>query len=204
MKKFSLALAALAALMLGATGFAEARDRGAGHGAKQHRPAQIQHRAGQRGFERRVDGRQMRQRARIREGVASGSLNRHQAARLRKDQRRVRAMERRFAVDGRFDRRERRVLDHALDRSSKRIWRMKGKHYGEHRGHRPGFRPRDGWRGKGHYRGHGRHFRRHHHRRHHHRRHVEYVYPVYDDTPAHSLGVDIETKDFRFSVNKSG
>lgn len=199
MKKFPLVLAALAALTLGATGFAEARDRGAGHGAKQHRPAQAQHRAGPRGFERRVDRRQMRQRARIREGVASGTLNRRQAARLRKDQRRVRGMERRFAADGRFDRRERRVLDHALDRSSKRIWRMKGKRYGKHRGHRPRFRVKDGWRGKRHYRGHGRHFRRHHHRR-----HVQYVYPVYDDRPAHSLGVDIETKDFRFSVNKSG
>ena len=82
-------------------------------------------------------------------------------------------------------------------KSGKRIWRMKGKHYWRHGGYRPRFRVKHGFRKHGHYLGHSHHSRRHH-------RHVEHVYPVYDDTPAHSLGLDIETKDFRFSVNKSG
>lgn len=30
------------------------------------------------------------------------------------------------------------------------------------------------------------------------------AYPVYEDSPSRSLGFDIETEGFRFSVNKSG
>ena len=197
MKNFHIALAAIAALMLGAATSAEARDRGSPHGAQKHRSAHAQHRARQRGFQRGIDRRQARQRARIREGAVNGRLNRHQVARLRTDQRRVRTLERHFRADGRFDRQERRILNHALDRSSKRIWRMKGKHYRRHGGYRPRFRVKHGFRKRGHYRGHSHHSRGHH-------RHVEHVYPVYDDTPARSLGVDVETKDFRFRVNKSG
>ena len=197
MKTLRIALAVIAALTLGVMGSAEARDRGGPHGAQKHRSVPMQHRTRHRGFQRGIDRRQARQRARIREGAVSGRLNRHQVARLRTDQRRVRTLERHFRADGRFNRQERRILNHALDRSSKRIWRMKGKHYWRHGGYRPRFRVKHGFRKHGHYLGHSHHSRRHH-------RHVEHVYPVYDDTPAHSLGLDIETKDFRFSVNKSG
>jgi hypothetical protein len=72
---------------------------------------------------------------------------------------------------------------------------MKGKRYGRRGDHRPKYRVKRDFRRRGHYRG---------HRRGHHGHRVEYVYPVYDDSPAESLGLDIETKDFRFSVNKSG
>lgn len=205
MKKLPIVLAAVAALTLGAVGSAEARDRGAGHGAQKQRHGVMQHRAGPRGFQRNVDRRQARQHGRIRQGAVSGRLNRGQVARLRGKQKHIRVMERHFGADGRYDRQERRILNHALDRSSKRIWRMKGQRHGKYGHGRYGhgrygaYAPK--YRVKPRRRGH-RHFRGHHPRRHH--RHVEHVYPVYDASPAHSLGLDIETKDFRFSVNKSG
>lgn len=67
---------------------------------------------------------------------------------------------------------------------------------------------------RGHYRHrHGGHWRRYHLRRHFYRHGhpwrphhlvVRQVYPVYVEPPSHSLGFEVETKDFRFSVNKSG
>ena len=29
------------------------------------------------------------------------------------------------------------------------------------------------------------------------------IYPVYEQSPSRSLGIDVETEDFRFSVNRS-
>ena len=103
-------------------------------------------------FERRLD----RQHMRIEGGVKSGALTRKEAKRLRKQQRHIAKLERRFERDGHFDRYERRTLQSELDQASKRIYRLKhndryrerhgGKrgrydrhdHYGEHarsRGH---------------------------------------------------------------------
>lgn len=76
-------------------------------------------------FDARVGKRQDRQHGRIRHGLRSGELNRHEARKLRKQQRRIDRMERRFAADGRFSRSERRRLTHALDRASDRIYRYK-------------------------------------------------------------------------------
>lgn len=76
-------------------------------------------------FDRRVDRRQDRQHARIHHGLRSGELNRHEAHRLRKQQRRIDRMERRFSADGRLTRPERRRLTRALDRASERIHRYK-------------------------------------------------------------------------------
>ena len=75
-------------------------------------------------------------------------------------------------------------------RSSKRIWRMKGKHHRAKRGY--------GRHGRFH-RGFHRGFRQP--RRHY--PHAYRIYPVYEQPPSRSLGIDVETKDFRFSVNRS-
>ena len=194
MKNFPIAAAAIAvsaALVLGVAATADARDRGARKGVEKH----AQQRAGHREFQRSVDRRQARQRGRIRHGARSGRLSPGQVARLRNKQKHIGLMERHFRADGRYNRQERHILNHALHGSSKRIWRMKGKRYGRRGAHRPKYRVKRDFRKRGHYRD---------HRRGHHGHRVEYVYPVYDESPAESLGLDIETKDFRFSVNKSG
>lgn len=91
-----------------------------------------------------VDGRQQVQRERIRDGIASGALDRGEIKRLRKDQRRINRLEERLGADGHYSRRDRRALDRALDRSGKHIARARhGRRggYGGHRGHRRGARP---------------------------------------------------------------
>lgn len=73
----------------------------------------------------RVDRRQDKQRARIKNGRRSGELNRGETRRLKKQQRKIGRMERRFSSDGHLSGKERRRLEHAQDRASKRIARMK-------------------------------------------------------------------------------
>jgi len=73
-----------------------------------------------------VDGREHRQRERIRDGVQSGELTRHEAARLRREQAGIRAEERRYRRSGDgLSRRERRDLQRDLNRSSRDIRRQK-------------------------------------------------------------------------------
>lgn len=72
-------------------------------------------------FECRIDRRQERQSKRIRHGVRSGELTRWETKKLRKQQRRIARMERRFTADGRVTRKERKRLVRALDRASDRI-----------------------------------------------------------------------------------
>ena len=79
----------------------------------------------QRGFENRVDRRLSNQKSRIREGWRSGELSRGEFRKLRKDQKKVARMERRFGSDGRYTKTERRRLNKALDRTSKRVRRAK-------------------------------------------------------------------------------
>ena len=79
------------------------------------------HGARNAGFEDRVDRRQSKQRARIRDGWENGDLSRREVKALRKDQRRISRMERRFGEDDRYTKRERRKMTKALDRSSHRI-----------------------------------------------------------------------------------
>jgi len=74
---------------------------------------------------RHVDRRQLRQRHRIKEGWRSGELTRKEMKRLRKGQRRIALLERRFRADGDFSPRERRVLREALDSASDHIYRKK-------------------------------------------------------------------------------
>jgi hypothetical protein len=96
-------------------------------------------------FENRVDRRQGHQWSRIRNGMESGSLSRREAKRLRKDQRKIARMERRFERDGYYSRRERRAMEHALDRASRRIKRAKHNDY-----ERPYRRHHRGWHGHHH------------------------------------------------------
>lgn len=105
--KLTIALAAIPLLgMLTTPGFA---DWGRYDGYHQQR------------FEQRLD----RQHRRIKQGVRSGELTPKEARKLRKQQRRIDGLERRFSSDGHLDRRERRVLRKQLDRASDRIYRFK-------------------------------------------------------------------------------
>ena len=73
----------------------------------------------------RVDRRQATQQTRIRDGVRRGELTSGERARLRASQRHLRRLERRAISDGAFTRHERRHLERAQDRQSRRIARMK-------------------------------------------------------------------------------
>jgi len=197
MKNHTVTFAVIAALTLGALGTAQARERDRNNGAHRQKQAAVQHQASSRKFQRAVDSRQVKQRGRIKQGMHSGDLNRKQVARLRTDQKRISKLERRFGADGRYTRNERRIIKHKLNHASQRIWRMKGKQRAPRHGyrqHRPSYRDY-----------------RHPRRAHPHVRRIHRVYrvypvsePVYEDAPTRSLGLDIETEQFRFSVNKSG
>lgn len=73
----------------------------------------------------RVDRREARQSMRIRQGVRSGELTRGEARSLRAGQRHVHRMERRAKSDGHVSARERARLNHAQNRQSRHIWRLK-------------------------------------------------------------------------------
>jgi hypothetical protein len=72
-----------------------------------------------------ADGRQQAQRARIRQGVASGELNRAETAKLRSEQRHIRRSERRMKADGKVTARERARLQHKQNRAGRDISRQK-------------------------------------------------------------------------------
>lgn len=89
-----------------------------------HRADHSAHRK-HRGFDNRIDRRQERQYDRIRKGWRSGEITHREMKHLRKDQRKIRRMERRFGSDGLYTKRERRKLNNAMDRASQRIYRSK-------------------------------------------------------------------------------
>ena len=95
------------------------------HQAWKERGFRDQSRPKHRGFENRVDRRVSRQHARIRDGWRNGDLTRKELKRLRKDQRKIARMDRRFGRDGHYTKRERRKLNKALDRASHRVYRAK-------------------------------------------------------------------------------
>ena len=57
--------------------------------------------------------------------VKSGEVTHRELKRIRKDQRKIARMDRRFGGDGRYTKRERRKLNSALDRASRRVYRVK-------------------------------------------------------------------------------
>ncbi len=71
-----------------------------------------------------VNRREHRQVHRIRHGIRDGELTRREAARLGAEQARIRGYERYARSDGRVTFRERRRLDHMLDRSNRNIYRQ--------------------------------------------------------------------------------
>lgn len=73
----------------------------------------------------RVDRREARQHARIRQGVESGRLTPGEAARLHMGQAHVRRMEYRAKADGVVTPRERVRLNRAENHQSRRIYRLK-------------------------------------------------------------------------------
>jgi hypothetical protein len=73
----------------------------------------------------RIDRREVRQHARIHQGVRSGELTRHEARRLRAGQRHVHRMERRAKADGVVGPRERARMTRAQNHQSRAIYRLK-------------------------------------------------------------------------------
>jgi hypothetical protein len=131
MKYLSYFFAIIAAGVMGMSTAAQARsyDHGSSYGNYAYAPQQR--------FERRVDRRQARQWERIADGIDSGELSRGEAKRLMRSQRRIARMENRFERDGYLSPHERRKLERALDRTSKKIKRAKHNdlpRHGYHRG----------------------------------------------------------------------
>ena len=81
-----------------------------------------------RAFDDRVDRRLAKQRTRARAGWKNGEVTHREAKRIRRDQRKIVRMDRRFGSDGRYTKRERRKLNKALDRASDRVYRAKHNH----------------------------------------------------------------------------
>lgn len=79
----------------------------------------------QRPYAQGINARQERQAKRIRQGVRSGELIRPEAKRLRQQQRRIASLEHEFRSDGRFSKKERRIIQAKLDKASERIYRLK-------------------------------------------------------------------------------
>ena len=73
----------------------------------------------------RVDRREARQEHRIANGIRSGQLTRREAFRLERGEARINRMQWRSEADGRVTPRERVRLSRALDRESRRIYRLK-------------------------------------------------------------------------------
>ena len=106
-------------------GRARGEQRKIAHGERRHgERSRTKHRA----FDRRVDRRLDKQRARARAGWEKGDVTHRELKRIRKDQRKVARMDRRFGSDGRYTKRERRKLNNALDRASNRVYRAKNNH----------------------------------------------------------------------------
>lgn len=73
----------------------------------------------------RVDARQERQQQRIDQGVASGELNKREAARLEREQQRIQRHEEKAEADGVVTKGERRRLKQEQDRASRHIAKEK-------------------------------------------------------------------------------
>lgn len=72
-----------------------------------------------------IDKREANQQLRIRQGVDSGSLNKREAARLKRGEKRIGRMEEKARADGNVTPQERKRLHRAENVESKRIYREK-------------------------------------------------------------------------------
>ena len=132
MRYLRIGLLATVMMGVGFAGVAQAHDfewNEGWHGAKTHQGHRASkrhaHSRGDHGYRHYLDKRQARQHRRIEQGWQSGELTRKEVKRLRKHQRRLEQLERKFASDGHFSRRERRAMTEALDEASARIYRKK-------------------------------------------------------------------------------
>jgi hypothetical protein len=73
----------------------------------------------------RIDQRQQNQERRIEQGEKSCALNQKEAARLEKGQQRIDKMEKKAMADGKMTKKERRKIEKAQDKESRRIYREK-------------------------------------------------------------------------------
>ena len=80
--------------------------------------------------EAQIDRVQDNQQDRIGQGIASGRLTPGEAARLERNQAGIERQSRRLEADGRFSRRDQRLVDRRQDRQSRAIYRLK--HNGRH------------------------------------------------------------------------
>jgi len=134
-----IVITTLAAIAM--SGSAQARKNGDGH-RMQGQTTRVEQRAGKEAMPNRkvrrekrkqahgdgygqVERRQERQRVRIAQGRRFGELSRGEFRRLKKQQRKIARMERRFSSDGHLSGKERRRLERAQDRASRRIARFK-------------------------------------------------------------------------------
>ena len=72
-----------------------------------------------------VDRREKRQQKRIHRGVEKGTLTKHEAARMEKQQAKTEAIEAKMKSDGKVTARERARLNRRENRTSRRIYRQK-------------------------------------------------------------------------------
>jgi hypothetical protein len=114
--------------------------------------------------------RMHRQHERIERGVESGALNREEARKLKKQQRKIHSKAREFREDGVLSKKERRILNKQLDKGSNRIRAFK---------HNDGDRHTDGYASREIYRD-TRWHHRHHERDEHYEADAGAVYWVSD------------------------
>jgi hypothetical protein len=69
-----------------------------------------------------------RQEYRIQKGIQNGQITPREGRKLYRDQRKIRQLRRHYLSDGQLSKRERRILQKRMDRSSKRIYRYKHNH----------------------------------------------------------------------------
>ena len=72
-----------------------------------------------------MDKREQRQEKRIKQGVASGEINKKEERRLKMEQARIKRMEERAKKDGVVSKREKKHINHAQNHASKRIIKKK-------------------------------------------------------------------------------
>ncbi len=73
----------------------------------------------------RIHDRLIRQQQRIEHGIDNGTLNRKEAKKLKREQRKIRKLVRTFRSDGRLSRAERNKIKKKLDVAGDRIWKLK-------------------------------------------------------------------------------
>ena len=72
-----------------------------------------------------IDARQAEQQRRINQGIASGQVNKAEAARLQQGQTRVQNMETKAMADGKVTKKEAAQINHTQNQQSRKIFREK-------------------------------------------------------------------------------